>query len=74
MVHVFMDTIKAPSEGTCIKGLLKSLLVMVRILKDHYLVFYLVLKGNYTVSLWWIMYSRVTIKLPRDGTCTQESL
>ena len=40
MVHVLMATIKAPSEGTCIKGLLKSLLVMVRVLKDHYLVFW----------------------------------
>ena len=36
MVHVLMATIKAPSEGTCIKGLLKSLLVIVRVLKDHY--------------------------------------
>ena len=40
MVHVLMATIKAPSEGTCIKGLLKSLLVMVHVLKDHCLVFW----------------------------------
>ena len=40
MAHVLMTTIKAPSEGTCIKGLLKSLLVMVRVLNDYYLVFW----------------------------------
>ena len=35
MVHVLMATIKAPSEGTCIKGLLESLLVIVLVLKEH---------------------------------------
>ena len=50
MVHVLMGTIKAPSEGTCIKGLLKkpprdgtrtqgslfSILVIVYVVNAHY--------------------------------------
>ena len=46
MVHVLMATIKAPSEGTCIKGLLRdgtrtqgslfSILVIVYVVNVHY--------------------------------------